>query len=92
VVSLASADDRLNLLSLALLSGVTGHVSLLLRSCAARRTAIACPGHAPPSNRILSPWCFRAVASCQAACGFSAPETCKISLDLWLTIVFVLLL
>jgi hypothetical protein len=58
VALLASADDRLNLLSLAVLSGVTGQVCLLLRSCAARRGAIPCPGHDPQAIALLSPDVF----------------------------------
>jgi hypothetical protein len=58
VASLASSDDRLNLFSLAVLSGVSGHVSLLLRSGAARRAAIACPGYDPQAIALLSPGIF----------------------------------
>jgi hypothetical protein len=52
------------------LSGVTGHVSLLLRSCAARRIAIACPGHDPQAIALLSPGGFLSLRLAKPLAGF----------------------
>jgi hypothetical protein len=52
------------------LSGVTGQVSLLLRSCAARRAAIACPGHDPQAIALLNPGGFVPLRLTKLLAGF----------------------
>ena len=74
---LASSDDRLNLRSLAVLLGVTGQVCLLLRSCAARRTAIACPGHDPQAIALLSSGVFVPLRLAKPLAGFLSLKLAK---------------
>ena len=88
---LASSNDRLNL-SRSPCCRASLAKSVCFCALAPRGAPRLLAPDTTPKQSHFESRRVRAVATCQAAGVFSAPETWKISFDLWLTIVFILLL